>query len=178
MDYKIKIITLYLLISSCASNKIHHLKEQYDVKWEMKNMVDSFEKKGIDTILTYYKGCHGCIDGLPTHGFVFYKQQGIIYQKILSNYYIFKDSPECFDARNLIEYFFKHENEIKNEQIIDSLYISNYHYIEITLYYQKEKYHIEVPEDNVLPNDDKQLINWIYRIESYIYNHNYILGIY
>jgi hypothetical protein len=161
------IFVILILFSACFTERKQGNRENYDVKKTMDLFVDSLKKNGVDTIVTYYNGCHGCAEGVLINGSIFWKRLGSFYEKKLNNYFIYKETMQCSD---IIGYFMKHQYEIRNEKLFDTLTILNYHYIEISVYYGNGKYHIEVPEDYILSNDDKSLINWIYRIESCLFD--------
>ncbi|MFN9109829.1 MAG: hypothetical protein ACK5XN_07140 [Bacteroidota bacterium] len=163
-------ILICLIVFSCALQKESLSISPIEVEELANSFTDTLIESGVDTILVFTKGCSGCIKGVKKSVYVYWKQRET--SKIRKyDSYTGVGSDNVID--DLVIYFYKHHNEIRQQELKEPEYIlSHYNYTGIRLIINgKEFYKSEISEHlfNNL-NDEKRLIIWIQKIESIIFN--------
>lgn len=118
------------MLIGCAMRKNDILVAHLDSKAEGRHFTDSLINAGVDTFLTYYDGCSGCIHGTTKPFYVYWVNNGIGYVtkfNELTNFNIVSKNFNVIYTVSLVEKLGK-ENLSQ-----DSFTISHYGYEQIEL---------------------------------------------
>ncbi|MFN0202768.1 MAG: hypothetical protein ACKVTZ_14690 [Bacteroidia bacterium] len=82
---------LIIIICSCGiSSKTQKQITRLDVLREANKFADSLQNQQIDTILIFYKGCSGCIEGLSKVAYIFWVEKNQNFVAKASTYHMYK----------------------------------------------------------------------------------------
>jgi hypothetical protein len=164
------ILIIQLSVISCLAQK--HKKDKsvpLDIRKETKHLIDSLRSEGVDTILSFYKGCSGCVEGIYKSEYLFWKKNNQIKIKKVDSYIVYK---EVLNAKDIFSYYFDNYNNMQNDSLTEppSSLIDG-PYTEINLYYDNKIYQKNIPNYyRTKDNLDKKLMIWMYYIESILFN--------
>lgn len=170
MKHSLILITLLICFSSCMTKrKSQGELKTFDVVALSQSFIHSLTKSGVDTVLIYRRGCSGCIAGSRKTIYVNWMQDGWGKVETFDSYMGVRTVEIPY---NLINYYLIHKGEIEKEVLAEPNYwISHYGYRKVELLLGDHTYSPEIiPDYYFETNDDKFLINWIYRIESELFD--------
>ena len=164
-----KLIYLFILLNlvSCGLNQFDSKvkNEPFDLTKAANLFADSLLiKSNVDTLLIYKIGCSGCIKGSINLVYIYWEKNGIQkFKKLTSDGF----TCELKVKYNLLEYYYRHENEINKTSLNEPEIIKfHFQYTDLTWYSNNNKFQINIKDDYFANNQNTAVVNWIYRIES------------
>ena len=160
-------LVLVIVVGSCCLNYKKPIARagNFDRQIDAKILLDSLQlKEKVDTMLILKLGCVGCISGSANLNYIYWKKNGIFKLRKISN---FGNQLDIRTHYNFLDYYFDHENEIKNSKLNEPTYFAyHYKYTEIVLIAGLNKFSAKIIDNYFVVNSNNPLINWIYRIEG------------
>ncbi len=163
-------IGLVLVIASCGLT--HHSSKVKSSNFDLTKATETFSdsllnKTKVDTLLVFEKGCSGCVKGSVKVTYIYWEVKGIRKIKKITNKGYSYETTTKYD---LLDYYFANEKDIRSQILQSPKYIiDHYGFTGITLYLDNDKFNLEIKENYIAINQDKAVINWIYRIESNLF---------
>lgn len=163
------VIILLAIICSCSVKNKYVYVAHLDVKELGVSFVDSLIQENIDTILSYYEGCAGCIPGTRKFFWVYWENQGIPNIVKFTNYS--KYYPLKISFKSEFTFIDKLIPQLKNDSINRGYSLLNhyaYEEFQIISPYSSYKYMITADASNL--NQGSYSVLVIDKFKSMIHN--------
>lgn len=156
-----------LFVSCSVKSNINNIKINNPIV-EANQFVDSLRNVNkSDTILTFYKGCSGCVQGYPYNLYVIWIKNNIVFMKRFSE----RGSFNVSTIDNIFKYYFINEKSIlKEEMTHNESELLHYKYSELKIYHDSNYFTYSVTDETRMYNLNSKRVVLIILLESVLYN--------
>lgn len=167
MKTYLTIITIAILYGCSVKPKYIYVAH-LDVKELGANFVDSLLQTGVDTIMSYYDGCAGCIPGTIKSVWVYWENKGHSSITKFTNYAKYKPYQISFERE--FEFIASQISLLKNESIDREYSIfDHYAYEEFQIVSPSDSYKFMITDDATRRNQGSYSVLVIDKFKSIIY---------
>lgn len=161
-------LTVCVICTGCvASRSSSSSGEELNPISDGHNFLDSLRAAGVDTFVTYFDGCSGCVEGWPQSYYIIWQQSGISYLTRFTEkgYYNVVESAD-FNW----QFVEKHVDRLKTEELQhpEALF-SHYHYDRVSVLLGNADVQYEVLGFEQEVNEMSLKVILIDKIRSYLF---------
>jgi hypothetical protein len=169
--HRLLLFIAILIFVSCLTKKNYSIAvAKFNPQEEGVNFINSLKQSGVDTIISYYDGCSGCVLGYPANYYVFWTNRNKSFVTKFNEYSKFNTLRRSGVSINYITSVL---NELMNEKLKEpTIDISHYNYNFVTVVFGKEQFQYEIKGYEKSENENSIRSIFIDKIRSSLFEIN------